>query len=420
MKKLFLLVSALVLSITVFGQAASWIGNSFIVANGNWYNAHGTGNPSSFDKADLGVIDSLVIGGQIQSYGDMDGASNPAILNYKIDDGEIKTIQLDWFDYKDNNNWFGANSSEDVMKVDTFDLLENGEHTIAIWFCKASTHENASGGFIYDSNGGNNYVATFTKGVAPVISYKDSVYYLAGNFTNWAEGMHLLPDTIAFPQDSLIEFKQVLVRTVLFDGDSVGKDTTWYGQTTEGEYMTRENMGEGWKLDGEHNVLLATDAAGEYVFALNDEGEFVVTWPYKCTGEFGILVNETYIPAALNEERQDVVEYMLIDVELKVNDLVQIYDKCNETSWIITEYMIDSYQFHVTQDNKYIIQDGEADLYDFYFQIGPDKIYVGRHSDPMAVENVETMSAPIKFIENGQLYIMRGAHTFDAQGKMIR
>ena len=171
----------------------------------------------------------------------------------------------------------------------------------------------------------------------------------------------------------------------------------------------------------EASTLLAGDTIKLFFNAADSTlSAAIVGRPEPCEGQFGILVNETYIPAALNEERQDVVEYMLIDVNLAVGDLVQIYDKCNETPWIITEYMIDSYQFHVTQDNKYIIQDGEADLYDFYFQLNPDKIYVGRHSDPMAVENVETMSAPVKFIENGQLYIMRGAHTFDAQGKMIR
>ena len=246
---------------------------------------------------------------------------------------------------------------------------------------------------------------------------RDTTMYVAGNFTNWAEEMQALPYTIALPADSALEFKQVRIIITTMDGEVADRDTTWFGQAGEGNKMTRESSA--WLLDGENNVLLTTDAEGEYTFALNENGEFVVTWPYKCEGEFGILVNDQYLPAEINPEHDGGIEYMLIDVELAENDSVQLFDHCSSAGWAEgVQYMENSYQFFV-ENGKFVVK--EAGLYDFYFQLGqPDLLYVKLHSDPQAVENIEAMSAPIKFIENGQLYIIRGEHTFDAQGKMIR
>ncbi len=103
--------------------------------------------------------------------------------------------------------------------------------------------------------------------------------FVAGNFTNWAEGMQELPYTVALPADSALEFKQVM--QVITYADAVATDTalTWYGQAGVDGHMTRESSS--WLLDGEYNVLLATDAAGEYTFSLNESGEFTVTFPEK-------------------------------------------------------------------------------------------------------------------------------------------
>ena len=246
---------------------------------------------------------------------------------------------------------------------------------------------------------------------------RDTTMYVAGNFTNWAEEMQALPYTVALPADSTIEFKQVRIIITTMDGEVADRDTTWFGQAGEGNKMTRESSA--WLLDGENNVLLTTDAEGEYTFALNENGEFVVTWPYKCQGEFGLLVNGTYLPAEINPEHDGGTEYMLVDVELAVNDSVQLFDHCSLAGWADgVQYMEGSYEFFI-ENNKFVIK--EAGLYDFYFQLGsPDLLYVKLHSDPQAVENIEATSVAVKFIENGQLYIIRGEHTFDAQGKMIR
>ncbi|MCQ2324309.1 MAG: hypothetical protein MJZ53_05610, partial [Paludibacteraceae bacterium] len=146
----------------------------------------------------------------------------------------------------------------------------------------------------------------------------------------------------------------------------------------------------------------------------------IVGRPEPCEGQFGILVNETYIPAALNEAREDVVEYMLLDVALNAGDLVQIYDKCNEVAWIITEYLEDSYQFHVTPEGKYIIQDGEEDTYSFYFQLGPDKLYVLKGQSPTGMNEIESNATIQKIVRDGHLYIMVNEQVYNVQGIRVQ
>ena len=165
MKK-FIAILAIALSATcAFAQDADWIGLSYLVVGDNWYSASG---PSfdSFNGADLGTFDySLTLAGQIQSHGDNDGMLYPAYMCYSIDNGTAVENYLDWYDYDDNNNYFqSGGTSPSPINID-ISAIEKGEHIIAVWFYKPSGV--AEGGTLWDSNGGNNYVATFTKAEAP-------------------------------------------------------------------------------------------------------------------------------------------------------------------------------------------------------------------------------------------------------------
>ena len=188
MKKLFLF--ALVLcSTALMAQNPTWIGKSYIVANGTWYNASGTGNA---DFNSLGTIEDLKISGQIQSYQDADGEHNPAFMKYRFDDAsEWKEIELKWFKYADNNNWFGTADGTGLVLADGFGALADGPHTLEIYFYKPTTSDK-----IYDNNSGANYKATFTKGheTPEDFTYKVKVpagtaeCYIAGDWNkdgNW-------------------------------------------------------------------------------------------------------------------------------------------------------------------------------------------------------------------------------------------
>jgi hypothetical protein len=158
MKKLAVFAVAAVLAASAFAQNASWIGNSYITTKidgatePTWYDAGATGQQAgAFLGKDLGTISSLVLGGQIQSYGDEDGANNPAFLNYDIDNGAATQIQLDWFQYEQNNNWFQGEGSVPVANY-----ADGESHDLKVYFSKPS-----GDGTIYETNDPHDYVATF-------------------------------------------------------------------------------------------------------------------------------------------------------------------------------------------------------------------------------------------------------------------
>ncbi len=150
---------------------ATWIGNSYIVANGTWYNASGTGQTAgAFHDKNLGSITSLTLGGEIQTYGQTSETSNPAKMHYQISGKNAAYITLYWFQYQNNNNFFHSNSNGSTLQNNTFasktidiSSLTPGDYTLSVWFEQPDGEQ-------WDSNNSNNYVASFT--IDPVVTFK--------------------------------------------------------------------------------------------------------------------------------------------------------------------------------------------------------------------------------------------------------
>ncbi len=127
---------------------SNWVGKSFIVVNGNWYNASGAGNaiiPTSFGE----FATSFTLGGEVQSYPNVeDGVS----MFYKIDGGEEVQVVLPKTGNVDSNSKHFGETAVDISS------LADGEHTIEIWF-----KSEISGVVAWDSRDGQNYKSTFTK-----------------------------------------------------------------------------------------------------------------------------------------------------------------------------------------------------------------------------------------------------------------
>lgn len=162
MKKLFytLLLLALAATQNIFAQEATALKNSFIVPNGAWYAGSGTG-VTVFNGLDLGKLTALTLNGQIESVGESDPKNLPVIMHYKIDDYYEHTIELNWYGADKGVNRFGTPDGQGSVDVD-LSYVKGGEHTLAVWFSKESSSETATGGFVYDSNNGANYVAKFS------------------------------------------------------------------------------------------------------------------------------------------------------------------------------------------------------------------------------------------------------------------
>lgn len=158
MKKLLLMMLVLCTGVSTASAAdPSFLGNSAININGNWYYAGqylDWCSSGAFDNADLGTITTLSLGGQSQAYDNgSDWHSGTVTMGYKIDGGSDKFIDLTYYGFQNSNNYFQSGGSN--FSTTDVDLtgLSTGDHTIEIWFRCGSK---------YDSNDGANYKAKFT------------------------------------------------------------------------------------------------------------------------------------------------------------------------------------------------------------------------------------------------------------------
>lgn len=179
MKKVLLFVAAMCCATALFAQGAHWMGNSYLVVGESWFNvSNGDDEVTAKLPETLGNISELKIGGQVQSWGDDDGAANPAFLKFRFDDSEVwAEIQLDWFRWNGSNNIFGMGGEgeepkQELVVAEGFDALSEAEHTLEFFFYKPSTDtEKAPDGNLYDNAEGANFKVKFTKGEPTAIDH---------------------------------------------------------------------------------------------------------------------------------------------------------------------------------------------------------------------------------------------------------
>ena len=149
-----------VAAVTQASAAVDFLGNSAINVNGTWYYAGNSGmtwcTGGAFHNTNLGIFaNTLPLGGQSQTWetGNKDWGSGTVIMYYKIDEGEVEHIDLTYYQFADNNNYFQSGGSNFATTNVDISSLTNGDHTLAVWF---------NCGDKWDSNSDANYVATFT------------------------------------------------------------------------------------------------------------------------------------------------------------------------------------------------------------------------------------------------------------------
>ena len=165
MKKL--LVFALVAMVAGFAgaQTLSWIGDSYIynVENDEWYRASGPENAgwanlstTVFDSMDFGIVSSLTLGGQAQTYERPFGTT--VKMFYEVFQGTntqvgVKSMEMPWKEQAGNNDKWENVTGTNVAAG----LAPNTAYTVAVWF-KAVNDQTT----VYDSNNSKNYIASFT------------------------------------------------------------------------------------------------------------------------------------------------------------------------------------------------------------------------------------------------------------------
>ena len=170
MKKLAVFAVAAVMAVAAFAQEATWMGNSLIVVNNGWYNGSKTVEGwNDFDGYDFGALTSLILGGEIQTYGETACADLPVQMNVKIDGSDDNTLTgslgHDYYDEVLHNNIF---KNETAVNVDVNQFEPWTEHTVTVYFSKQTSADPSSiseacgynNGVIYGAGGDK--TATFT------------------------------------------------------------------------------------------------------------------------------------------------------------------------------------------------------------------------------------------------------------------
>ena len=167
MKKL--LVFALVAMVAGFAgaQTLSWIGNSYIYHKDvdTWYQASGTNSwatGGAFDGHNFGIVSSLTLGGQAQTWDRPYGTT--VTMFYEVfqgtnTQGGVKSMEMPWKEQAGNNDKWENVTGTNVAAG----LAPDTAYTVAVFF-NAENDQTT----VWDSNSGNNYIASFTTAAAPI------------------------------------------------------------------------------------------------------------------------------------------------------------------------------------------------------------------------------------------------------------
>ena len=143
-------------------QTLTGIGVSYIydVDSDVWYQASGTGawaTGGAFNSADFGVVSSLTLGGQAQTW--VGGSPNTSVtLFWEVFEGATSQgtgdMSLGWL----NNTGENGNSTwENIVGENVAAGLDAGSYTVATWFNAVQE----GGATVWDSNSSANYIADF-------------------------------------------------------------------------------------------------------------------------------------------------------------------------------------------------------------------------------------------------------------------
>ena len=154
--------------------------------------------------------------------------------------------------------------------------------------------------------------------------------------------------------------------------------------TENGKWNTAKGYSDLTQTDG-----LAEDDDNNICFRLNTAGKVKVTYTATkftlegdfstpCQESYGLLIDGVYMAGTKNVLQKEWKEYMLRNVELKKDQKIQLYDKCNDARWVMEKFAETSYTFPIV-DGKYVVP--EDGTYDFYlkFIYENDEVYIAKH-----------------------------------------
>ncbi|MBR1480435.1 MAG: hypothetical protein IJ609_00690, partial [Paludibacteraceae bacterium] len=258
---------------------------------------------------------------------------------------------------------------------------------------------------------------------APVVPAKN--YYLVGEFNEWdvenAVPFVLNEGVYTITIDSLFGGFKVLDAQDWQHGD-YGRWPDEYAIPVDGEYNLLRKEGEtvnyDLTLDGTYENAVLTLTEADDVLTLHFVSGTLVEDTPEPQSQYGLMLDDvTFVAAAVNPA--NTAEYMVLGLALAADQTVQLYDQTYSAGWVITNYNEGSATFTV-EDDHYVISAAEAGVYDFYFTLGPDAIYISKQSVPTALDRLTDSAEPVKALRNGQVIIIRGEHIYNTVGRKLQ
>lgn len=281
-------------SVSAFA-AAGWVGAGVINVNGTWYYAdeHSSTYWASgeFSGHDFGSIASLQLGGQVQLWdeGNADwGSGTKAKMYYKIDDGAFQALDLNYYKFQGNNNWF--QSGGEPMVAATIDIsgLTLEEHTLYIYFDDIDSKKTTA-----------TYSATFTKAKdindAEVTGVSAS-YSWTGSAIKPVPTVTYSKTTLSSSDDYSVTYSEGCINagtytvTITGKGDYAGTKEVNYDILVPTGYYLVGTM-NGWELNSNYKLTQNTENTSEYyinnvALSASDELKVVYTSDGKTKNTF--------------------------------------------------------------------------------------------------------------------------------------
>ena len=140
--------------------------------------------------------------------------------------------------------------------------------------------------------------------------------------------------------------------------------------TTENNWDNKWNQSSDLVIPADNDCYTVAEGAW-------DKGNGTWSTYVAPCNDYGIMVGETYTAAEINPTpiEAGVVEYMVLNLNLKQGDTFTMYNNCAKAAWVISNFKENSYKFTI-EDEKYVVTEtGKYDLY-FTLNIEGDAIYV--------------------------------------------
>ena len=270
-----------------------------------------------------------------------------------------------------------------------------------------------------------------TKAYAAIPTLKEEVVVvptvqLAGDWTNWEKA----PVTM-----TLDESKQFASLTV-----NLTKGNHEFKVIVAGNWKTKANGGKSYELkrewtgvagvtdDASENLLLSADTDGEYTFTWTFANDSLgVTFPektdvpdrleegYYLIGLHGWTVDDIQTTDKFTVNSTDENEFLLENVSLKKDDKFKAVYVQNDAikTWFPdgdnNDYVVDA--DHVGTKTIYF-RPKYSDEWGGHFYVAPN--------GGTGMENVNADVKAVKVLRNGQLFIIRGEHTYTPAGQMVK